>query len=115
MARGSENTVLKLLERKRQESIELLRSLIKIRSVTGEEAEIAAFITQWFKTAGFEHVEMDDMGNVICRIPGDGKGPAILYNGHMDTVPVGDEFLWEVDPLALILLRIGSSVAAHAT
>jgi acetylornithine deacetylase/succinyl-diaminopimelate desuccinylase family protein len=105
MAQDSENTVLKLLEHKRQESIELLRSLIKIRSVTGEEGEIAAFITQWFKTAGFENIEMDEMGNVICRIPGDGKGLALLYNGHMDTVPVGEEFLWEVDPFGAEILE----------
>jgi acetylornithine deacetylase/succinyl-diaminopimelate desuccinylase family protein len=68
--------------------------------VTGEEGEIAVFIAHWFKTTGFEHVEMDEMGNVICRIPGYGKGPGLLYNGHMDTVPVGDKLLWEVDPFS---------------
>lgn len=98
MAQDSETTVMKLLERKRHETLELLRSLIKIRSVTGEEAEIAAFIIQWFNKAGFEDVTKDDMGNVICSIQGHGKGPALLFNGHMDTVPAGNPLSWEVDP-----------------
>jgi putative selenium metabolism hydrolase len=39
----------------------------------------------------------DRIGNVVGRI-GPGTGPRLLYNGHMDTVGVGDPGAWTHDP-----------------
>ena len=39
-----------------------------------------------------------DRPNVIGRIKGTGGGRSLILNGHIDTVPVGDETKWKHDP-----------------
>jgi SAM-dependent methyltransferase len=91
---------LRTLNDRKDESVELLRDLIRTQSFTGGEREIADLIARKFKIFGFEDVRIDGAGNVICKLIGSGEGPTLLYNGHMDTVPAGDRSLWEFDPFA---------------
>lgn len=37
--------------------------------------------------------------NVVCSLKGKGK-PTLIFNGHMDTVPAGDENKWKYPPFA---------------
>jgi len=90
--------VLRILDDRRNDTVELLRELIRTPSVTGEEKEIAELIAKRLKESGLESVEIDGAGNVIYKITGSGGGPTLLYNGHIDTVPVGDRSQWEFDP-----------------
>ena len=46
----------------------------------------------------FDEVLTDRYGNVIGKIKGKGEGPRILFDGHMDTVPVGNLQSWHHDP-----------------
>jgi putative selenium metabolism hydrolase len=46
---------------------------------------------------GFHEVFVDRMGNVIGRIGRNG-GKKLFYDGHMDTVGVGDPAAWKRDP-----------------
>lgn len=76
--------------------IEFLRDLIRIRSFSGEEGEMAARVAEEMRRLGFEQVYSDHVGNVIGRV---GKGPQrLLFNGHMDTVGIGNPATWTVDP-----------------
>jgi putative selenium metabolism hydrolase len=92
--------VLKTLSDKKEKTIELLRELIRTKSITGEEREIADLIARKLKIFGFEDVRIDGVGNVICKVVGSNEGPTLLYNGHMDTVPAGEGSLWKYDPFA---------------
>ncbi len=38
--------------------------------------------------------------NLVARLKGNGPGRRLVFNGHLDTYPIGDVNLWSVDPLA---------------
>jgi succinyl-diaminopimelate desuccinylase len=68
---------------------------VKVRSETGSEGAGSQFLVDLLRREGFE-VQLDevqpDRPNVYARVPG-AKGdsaPALLFNGHTDTIPVGD-------------------------
>jgi len=62
----------------------LLRDLVKISSVTGQEEKIAHFIVTWAQNHSLS-ATIDDVGNVIVQA---GKGDRnIVLLGHLDTVP----------------------------
>src|SRR6478672_11839030 len=77
----------------------LIADLVAIDSVNPDlvpggagEGEIAAFVARWLERAGLEvRVEEAAPGrpNVIGVARGRGGGPALLLNGHTDTVGVG--------------------------
>jgi acetylornithine deacetylase/succinyl-diaminopimelate desuccinylase-like protein len=70
-----------------------LCDLVSVRSVTGEEAALSAYIFEHLSRAGVS-VERDEEGNVTAEI---GRGDQLLVvNGHMDTVPPVDG--WKTDP-----------------
>ena len=74
------------------------QSLVRTPSLSTQEGAVAALFAEEMASAGFS-VTTDDMGNVIGRI-GDGNGPILLYDGHMDTVDVGNAGCWSRDPFA---------------
>lgn len=85
------------------EPIELAQQLVRIPSVSGEagEEEISRFIANYFIdrkiTVEWQEVEKS-RANVIAEVKGTlGEGPTLLFNGHMDTVPVGSG--WTYPPL----------------
>jgi len=69
-----------------------------VPSITGTEKQIAELIAFKLKEYGLDNIKIDAMGNVIAKIMGNNNGPTLLYNGHMDTVPVGDLSQWENNP-----------------
>lgn len=76
--------------------IEFLRDLIRIPSFSGQEQRIAARIADEMRRVGFGQVYCDHAGNVVGRI---GKGSQrILFDGHMDTVGVGNPSAWQHNP-----------------
>ncbi len=81
----------------REHLIAFLQDLIRLPSLSHQEDEVAERLIAEMKRAGFAEVWVDRVGNVIGRI-GAGSGPKLLYNGHMDTVGVGDPTSWQRDP-----------------
>lgn len=76
--------------------IDFLRDLVRIRSYSGEEGQVAGRVADEMRRAGFHHVYQDRVGNVVGRV---GKGAQrLLFDGHMDTVGIGNPSAWEVDP-----------------
>lgn len=82
------------------EIVELCRRLIQERSYSGEENAVAALLADTMKQLGYDSVEQDAYGNVIGCIRGNRPGRKILFDGHMDTVPVGEEKDWHYPPFA---------------
>ena len=69
----------------KHEAITLLRRLVEIESLSRQEAELALFLTDWMKQAGFARAWVDEAGNAVGEV---GGGPrALVLLGHMDTVP----------------------------
>lgn len=78
--------------------IAFLRDLVRIRSYSGEEGEIAARVADEMRRAGFQQVYRDHAGNIIGRV---GKGAQrLLFDGHMDTVGIGNPATWQDDPFS---------------
>lgn len=81
-----------------QELIEFTQSLIRIKSMSGQEGEIVKFIEKRMKTLGYDEVRIDSMGNVLGRIGARRGEKSILFDSHVDTVEVNDEAEWDVPP-----------------
>jgi succinyl-diaminopimelate desuccinylase len=85
-----------------KEAVAFCRDLVRTRSVNppGEELEAADYVASALRKTGWE-VDLVGHGparaSVLARLKGSGGKSALLYNGHLDTVPVGAE-KWTHDP-----------------
>jgi succinyl-diaminopimelate desuccinylase len=66
--------------------VELLRALIDIESVSGNEAEIADQVERALRPIGHLNVWRD--GNVVVARTETGRSERVVIAGHLDTVPV---------------------------
>ena len=73
-----------------------LRDLVRIPGESCGEKGHVDRIAQEMRGLGFDKVEIDPMGNVLGFM-GQGK-TLIAYDGHIDTVGVGNKDNWEFDP-----------------
>lgn len=87
-----------LTQERKQELIELCQGLIKEKSYSGEEGGVAAKLKEAFEAMGFDDCHIDHYGNIIGHIKGTKPGKSILFDGHIDTVPVPDASVWRHDP-----------------
>ena len=83
----------------------LLADLIKCPSVTPNEAGTLSYIEGLLRDAGFQVERLKfsapntpDVDNLFASI-GSGK-PSLVFNGHADVVPPGDESLWTYPPFS---------------
>jgi len=87
-----------IAEKFRNETSKNLSDLVKIRSMSGEEREVASLLKRQMNRSGFDEVYSDPLGNVIGRI---GKGERIIvFDGHIDTVDTGNTNNWKSDPFS---------------
>ncbi|BDZ32141.1 ArgE/DapE family deacylase [Lactiplantibacillus sp. WILCCON 0030] len=85
----------------RTEKIEILRQLVKIQSVNGNELPVAKYLKQLFDQAGISCQILpagNNRANLVAEI-GTGK-PVLAISGHMDTVAVTTAD-WDQDPFTL--------------
>lgn len=76
--------------------MDLLSQLIAIPSESTHESVIANFIEHWLAECGITVYRQD--GNVIAYIKGDDSQKALIFNGHIDTVPSDDPEKWTYGP-----------------
>lgn len=77
---------------------ELLREIIGIPSLSGEEENLAVYINNWAKRAGFE---VKRIGRNVVVQAGYGDAGTLLFNSHMDTILPSPD--WETDPFKPVL------------
>lgn len=77
-----------------------VQGLVQRRSYSGEEEDVASYLEDIMKDSGFDKVTRDRYGNVVGVLRGNRPGPKVLFDGHMDTVPVPDPAVWTHDPFA---------------
>ncbi len=90
-----------MLKKERQEEVvALCQKLVRQKSYSGHEDGVAGVLSETMKAAGFDSVTIDKYGNVIGCIKGKRPGKKLLFDGHIDTVPVTDESEWMYPPFA---------------
>lgn len=87
-----------LTEARKQSIISLCKELVSIKSYSGEERFVAETLKGYMLSNGYDEVQIDHYGNVIGKICGNRPGKRLLFDGHIDTVPVGNENDWTHDP-----------------
>lgn len=84
--------------------IDFCQRLVQIQSLSGEEEGVAKTIAAEMKELGYDDVWIDKYGNVVGKILGTGKTEngvppkSVLFDGHIDTVPVSDTSQWKQKP-----------------
>ncbi len=77
---------------------ENLSKLVKLKSLSAQEKDVAAAIVEMMKEAGFDEARLDGIGSAVGRI-GNGK-KIIAIDGHIDTVDTGNLKNWDRDPFS---------------
>jgi succinyl-diaminopimelate desuccinylase len=84
--------------------ITLTQRLVQAFSPSGKETPAADVLLQAFEAHGFDEAYLDDAGNTVgvlhCGAGAGGTGRTVMLNGHIDTVPLGDEREWAHPPLS---------------
>ncbi len=87
-----------LVNKRQEEVIALCQKLIQAKSYSGGEDKVSAAVKEAMTEKGFDEVTIDKYGNIIGCLKGKRPGKKILFDGHIDTVPVTDETVWEYPP-----------------
>jgi len=111
--------VLDYIEKNKTVIINFLRKLVSFQSITGNEGDIQSFIADYLKSElnlsvdvwepdinelknhpGFVPVQQgyEKRPNVVGVYRGAGGGRSLLFNGHVDVIPPGDEKNWRHAP-----------------
>jgi len=91
-------------ELKKEELVRLTQDLIRIPSVRREgerEEKVALFLARYLEEMGLDVVvEEVEPGspNIIAVLHGQGEGPCLMFEGHMDVVTEGDVSEWKYGP-----------------
>jgi acetylornithine deacetylase len=113
---------------------ETLEALVRIPSVTGDEDAAQAWVAKTLGDLGGEtdvwRVETESLApkpgypgarvtsprlNVVGRFDGNGGGPTLILNGHIDTVTAGDETRWTHPPFGATWSATTCTVVALPT
>jgi len=90
--------VLRRSESYRADIARFLRDIVAIPSPSCREGRVVDRILEEMRRVGFDEVYRDEVGNAVGRV---GTGPiTIMYDGHIDTVGIGDPTAWAYDPYA---------------
>ena len=90
--------ILALAEKYRDDTAANLSRLVRIRSLSGGEREMAAELRRQMEAAGFASVRLDGLGSVHGRVGRGGR--LIAVDAHIDTVGQGNLENWDGDPFS---------------
>lgn len=115
--------LLSTIEAKRDHAIGFLQDLVRIPSVTGDEAAVQKFVSDYMAGIGLD-VDMwetdwealkrhpgyrpvargyEGRPNIVATRKGTGGGRSLLLNGHTDVIPVGNGEGWTDDPWSALI------------
>jgi acetylornithine deacetylase len=110
--------VLTKIDEEKESVIDLLKNIVKIPSVVGDEKSVQEFMAKKLGELGFTvdmwtpdydelkthpgfaspNTSFENRPNVVGVLKGAGGGRSLILNGHMDVVSPYDESLWEHGP-----------------
>lgn len=83
--------------------IAFAQALVRLPSLSGDEAAAAARVAEEMRSVGFDQVTTDANGSVVGIIHGNSPGKTILLDAHTDTVGVAAGVDWRTDPFGGIV------------
>src|SRR5215213_10187619 len=91
-----------------RELIDLLRELVRIRSVNppGDEEPATRLVEATLRAFGLETAWVPygtNRAHVVARLRGAGKAPGLLFSGHVDVVPPG-AVAWQHEPFGAAIV-----------
>ncbi|MBA2711370.1 MAG: succinyl-diaminopimelate desuccinylase [Tatlockia sp.] len=80
----------------------LLAKLVSFESITPRDSGCQDFMINFFSNLGFncERFDSPPVANFFARFGN--KAPLLIFAGHTDVVPVGDEAKWNTPPFTLV-------------
>jgi len=87
-----------LADRYREEMISFCQKTVQTPSLPGEEGDVAALMHAEMERLGYDEAWIDDWGNVIGLLRGQGRGSSLMFNGHMDHIDPGNPHDWPYPP-----------------
>ena len=90
------------LARKNQAALtQFMLDIVSTPSLSAQEGAVVERMAKEMKKIGYDEVTVDPMGNLIGRL---GNGPVkIAFDGHCDTVDVGNRSLWKREPFKAVV------------
>jgi succinyl-diaminopimelate desuccinylase len=106
----SEEHIINEIEQNQEEYINFLQKMIQAESYNppGNEKNVAVVIEEFLKDSEIKteiHPFGDNRANLIAYLNDNFDGKTLLYNGHMDVVPPGNEEDWKYPPLSAVIKR----------
>ena len=94
------------VEERREDLVSLCARLVEARSINppGDTRQAAAVLERFFSDEGIpvERVSAaPSKANLVASLDGAAPGRHLVFNGHLDTIPPGDEGAWSVPVHAL--------------
>lgn len=102
--------VFTILDHDRDYVLNLVQKMVGYKSVNpvfiddpadSEEAEVQEFLEQVMQEIGLETTLWEafpNRPNLVGCLAGKGQGRSLIFNGHIDVVPIGSESNWRYDP-----------------
>ena len=92
---------------KEEDITNLAQELIRIPSdeIAGEQ-EVCEYLSDILKSLGMKvrlQKVLPKRPNIIAEVLGGNNGKSIMFNGHIDTVPIGNIEKWNTDPYKAII------------
>lgn len=87
-----------LSEKQKEEIITFTRELIQLPGNSGNESLTAEMVQKKMRSLKYDEVSVDEYGNVLGILKGVKPGPTIIFDGHMDVVPVREPDAWNHEP-----------------
>ncbi len=87
-----------LTDEQKDEIINFTSELVKLPGESGDESKTAERVIRKMKSLSYDEVSVDEYGNVLGILKGDQPGRTIVFDGHMDVVPIREPELWEHTP-----------------
>lgn len=80
------------------EALALARELVRLPSLPGEEGAVAEAVEREMRALGYDNVLRDPLGSIVGVVRGSRPGGTVLFDAHMDAVPVPDAAEWRHVP-----------------
>lgn len=99
---------LKVIDSHKNEIISFTQNLVRISSVNSNETEVCKLIKKKLSEYGIESKlvgEDKNRFNLIAKIEGTDHKKSLMFNGHADTVAVGDISKWKYNPFSVKLVN----------
>jgi len=106
----SEELILNEIEQNQDKYVNFFQELIQAESYNppGNEKNVALIIDKYLKDSNIKSKIFpfgDNRANLIAYLNDNFEGKNLLYNGHMDVVPSGNEEEWKYPPLSATIKR----------